>query len=252
MSKVFIAFGDVHIPQHNEDALQVLFKAARHLKPDLVVCLGDLLDCSQFSFHPPTFGMPETDYELDLAYANDVLTQVGQKCDRLVMVEGNHEYRLDRWAAATAEGRGAYSMLAPRLQLSRGRRRFSYIPYGRVGGVWPHYKINSRIVAVHGWSYAQNAVRKHLDTSQGRSVIFGHTHRSEAKEEQDIYETGRVVQSRSAGCLCKLVPLYGTGRPVEWVNGFILGYIGKRTETLYTVPIWNNRCILPSGKEIVA
>ena len=44
--------------------------------------------------------------------------------------------------------------------------------------------------------------------------------------------------------------LYGTGRPVEWINAFILGYLGRRSDTLYTVPIMGDRCILPDGSEV--
>jgi len=109
--------------------------AADHLRPDLVVCLGDLLDCSQFSRHPPT---------------------------------------------------------------------------------------------------------------------HGHTHRADASIVQNVWSPGRVVQARSAGCLSKTIPLYGTGRPVEWVNAFILGYLGRRSDTLYTIPIMGNRCILPDGTEVRA
>ena len=250
--KTFIAFGDQHIPYHNASAMEVVAKVIEYIRPDLAVNLGDMLDCSQFSFHPPTRGMAETDYAADLEYANIWLDRVEDSCGRLVMIEGNHEYRLDRWAAATTEGRGAYSMLAPRLQLARGRKRFSYIPYGSADGRYPHYAVNSRIVAVHGWSYALNSVRKHLEVGQGRSVVFGHTHRSESKEAQNIWETGRIVQARSAGCLCQLIPLYGTGRPVEWVNAFVLGYLGRRSDSLYTVPIMGDRCILPDAKEITA
>lgn len=254
-SKVMLAFGDVHIPHQNARAVEVLCRAAERIRPDLIICLGDLLDCGQFSVHPPTFGVPESDYNEDLKKANALLDRIQQCCDRLVMVEGNHEYRLDRWAAATAEGRGAYSMLAPRLQLARNRKRFTYVPYGSADGRYPHYQVNSRIVAVHGWSYAKAATRNHLQISQGKSVIHGHTHRADAHMIQNIWTsggTGRIIESRSAGCLCKPIPLYGTGRPVEWVNAFILGYLGRRSDTLYTVPIMHDRCILPDGAEVAA
>jgi hypothetical protein len=168
------------------------------------------------------------------------------------MVEGNHEYRLDRWAAATSEGRGAYSMLAPRLQLAKGRSKFAYVPYGSATARYPHYAINSRIIAVHGWSYARHATKNHLQISQGKSVIHGHTHRADSSIIQNIWSPGQVIQARSGGCLCKPVPLYGTGRPVEWVNGFILGYLGRRSDTLYTIPIMDSRCILPDGSEVMA
>ncbi len=251
-SRTMLAFGDVHIPHQNEKAVRVFCRAAERLHPDLIICLGDLLDCGQFSVHPPTYGMKETDYVDDLRVANALLDRLQKVCGRLVIVEGNHEYRLDRWAAATAEGRGAYSMLAPRVQLTKGRAACTYVPYGSVGGTYPHYAINRRIIAVHGWSYARNATKQHLQISQGRSIIHGHTHRADASIIQNIWSPGEIVQARSAGCLCKPVPLYGTGRPVEWVNAFILGYLGRRSDTLYTIPIMDDRCILPDGTEVAA
>lgn len=251
-SRTMLAFGDVHIPHQNEKALRVFCRAAERLRPDLIICLGDLLDCGQFSTHAPTYGVPESIYRDDLKFANVLLDFLQDCCGRLVMIEGNHEYRLDRWAAATAEGRGAYTMLAPRLQLSRDRANFTYVPYGSATARYPHYAINSRIIAVHGWSYARHATKNHLQISQGKSVIHGHTHRADACIIQNIWSPGRVVQARSAGCLCRPVPLYGTGRPVEWVNAFILGYLGRRSDTLYTIPIMNDRCILPDGTEVAA
>jgi len=251
-SRTMLAFGDVHIPHQNPDALEVFCRVAERVRPDLLVCLGDLLDCTQFSSYPPTYGVPESDYRADLEAAVALLDRLQACCGRLVMVEGNHEYRLDRWAAQTCEGRGAYSMLAPRLQLSRGRTRFTYVPYGAASARYPHYAVNSRIIAVHGWSHARNATKQHLQISQGRSVIHGHTHRADASIVQNIWSPGRIVEARSAGCLCRPIPLYGTGRPVEWVNAFILGYLGRRSDTLYTVPIMRDRCILPDGAEVAA
>jgi predicted phosphodiesterase len=250
-SKTMLAFGDLHIPQHNRRAVEVFCRAAERIRPDLVVCLGDLLDCGQFSPHLPTYGVPQTEYLDDLREAGALLDRLQKVCARLVIVEGNHEYRLDRWAAATAEGRGAYSMLAPRVQLTRGRKCV-YVPYGSADGRYPHYRVNSRIIAVHGWSYAKHATKNHLAVSQGKSVIHGHTHRADASIVQNIWSPGRVIEARSAGCLCRPIPLYGTGRPVEWVNAFILGYLGRRSDTLYTIPIMDDRCILPDGTEVAA
>jgi predicted phosphodiesterase len=249
---ILLAFGDVHFPHQNPRALEVFCRAAERIGPDLMVCLGDLLDCGHFSTHPPTFGVPESNYVDDLRQANAFLDRLQKVSGRLVMVEGNHEYRLDRWAALTTQGRGTYSMLAPRLQLSQGRRNFTYVPYGSASGAYPHYAINARIIAVHGWSCARHATKQHLDISQGKSVIHGHTHRADASIIQNIWSRtpGGVVEARSAGCLCKRIPLYGTGRPVEWVNAFILGYLGRRSDTLYTIPIMENRCILPDGTEV--
>src|SRR5512135_1425274 len=102
-AKTMLAFGDVHVPHQNPKALEVFCRVAEHLRPDLIVCLGDLLDCGQFSSHPPTYGVPESDYHDDLVCANALLDRLQAASDRLVMVEGNHEYRLDRWAALSSE-----------------------------------------------------------------------------------------------------------------------------------------------------
>ena len=206
-SKILLAFGDVHFPHQHDPAVEIIRRVAAKVKPDLVVSLGDLLDCGQFSTHPPTYGVEETDYYDDLQQANTFLDDLQKTCGRLVLIEGNHEYRIDRWAAATSEGRGTYNMLAPRLQLMRGRKKCTYIPYGAADGRYPHYKVNNRIIAVHGWSYARHATKAHLGMSQGWSVIHGHTHRADASIIQDIVHGNQTIQGRSAGCLCKKVPL---------------------------------------------
>jgi len=247
--ETFIAFGDAHIPYHNPQAMEVVAKAIEYVRPDLAVCLGDLLDLNQFSFHPPTRGIPETDYEGDLEFANEWLDRVEQSCGRLVMVEGNHEYRLDRWAAHTAEGRGAYSMLAPRIQLAKGRKRFVYEAYGSRNGRYSHYSINSRIKAVHGWSTAKNAADMHLAKGQGKTIIFGHTHRVDSRGVKSLWYPGLSIQARSAGCLCELVPLWGRGQPVDWENAFILGFLGRSDDTMYTVKILDDHCVLPEFKK---
>jgi len=216
----------------------------------MIVLLGDILDCGQFSAHEPTFGEPASEYEDDLDFVRAQCDSMQKYCGRLVYIEGNHEHRIDRWAAKTSEGRGAYSMLAPRIQISRGRKQFTYVKYGSVDGRNPHYKLNSRIVAVHGWSYARHATKAHLDKSQGMSVLHGHTHRADMAMIQNVWRSTDVIQARSAGCLCKPIPTYRTGSPVEWINAFIIGYLGRRTDDLYTCPIRNGTCVLPSGKEL--
>lgn len=248
----FVAFGCVHIPHHNPIALEIVCRVIDRLKPDTVLCLGDLMDCGQFSFHPPTYELPESSYEDDLAKTQDLLDRLQASCKKLVLVEGNHEYRLNRWAAATSEGRGAYSMLAPRQVLPKNRKAFVYVPYGPDESRYPHYAVNNRIVAVHGWSYARNATKAHLDKSQGKSILHAHTHRADVCFAQSIWKTDGVLQARSVGCLCKPIPLYGTGAPVEWINAFVMGYQGRRSDTLYTIPILGERCILPDGQKITA
>jgi len=249
---IFIAAGDNHVPHHNPGAEAVVQAVVRKLKPDLFVHLGDGLDCGQFSAHPPTYGVQETQFEDDLIHVSDYLDTVQKYAAYTAYVEGNHEWRIDRWAAKTQEGRGTYTRLSPRINLSRGRSRFTYIPYGSKDGRYPHYKVNTRIVAVHGWSFAKNATHRHLEMSQGKSVIHGHTHRAQSSTIQNVWDDKGMIEARCGGCMCQRIPLYGTGQPVEWVNGFIVGYLGTNSDTMYNVNISGDACVLPDGSEVKA
>lgn len=250
MAKKLMVFTDCHFPVANPVAVEIFKKTLAHLKPDITVSLGDLLDCASFSQFPPTFGVPETDYAGDLRQANDLIDFVqAHTTKKTVLIEGNHEYRLDRWAAQKAEGRGSYNLLAPRIQLMKGRTRIQYVKYGSSDGKYPRYMVSSRIIAVHGWCYGAQAARKHLNLAQGRSVLYGHSHSMEILYQQSLFG-GDTIRAVNCGCLCNPVPLYGTGRPVTWQNGFVIGYLGKHSDTLFPVDIKNNFAILPSGFEI--
>jgi len=247
MAKTLIAFGDLHIPDHNPVAVELLCKAVELVKPDILICLGDLLDCNQFSSYPPTFGVEETDYADDVVLACKILDRLQDSCGRLVMIEGNHEQRIARYAANDRKGKGTYTMLAPHIVLPKGRRRCRYVQMGERD----FYKITPQLWVTHGWSYAKNAVGIHMDIAQGHSVIFGHTHRCDMRVFPIRATCGASVTAISGGCLCNLRPLYRSGKPVDWVNGFVQGYIGKHSHTLYPATMQDNkRIILTDGTEV--
>ena len=45
-TKTLLAFGDPHIPHQHPQAVEVFCRAAERIRPDLIVCLGDVLDLS--------------------------------------------------------------------------------------------------------------------------------------------------------------------------------------------------------------
>ena len=247
-SRKLLAFGDVHFPQQNDSALEVFKKIVCDTKPDIVVCLGDILDCKAFSTHAPDIE-DDTPYQRELAQANALFDYIQKYSKKLVMIEGNHEYRVIRYAARERTGKATLSMLSPRKNLGKGRKNFEYVPYDGGEGMYAHYAVSPGLVAVHGWSYAQNATSLHLKMSQGRSVIHGHTHRADHVMSQKVWGKG-TVEAMSSGCLSKLIPTYNVGQPVTWVNGCIQGFIGARSHSLYFVPIVDGGAVLPSGKEI--
>ena len=254
-AKTVIAFGDAHIPNHSESALGAIRKVVELLRPADVALLGDMLDCSAFSTHPPSPGEVPGDYEQDLRRCNGLIDGLLRHAGHIAYLCGNHEYRIARFAARAAEGAAAYKMLAPECVIPRGRdkRRFTLIPYaGTDDGRYPHYAITPNLVAVHGWSYAVAATRRHLQMSMGKSLIYGHTHRCSFESVQNIWGRG-VVSAINPGCTCRLIPTYNAGRVTEWSHAFCLIYISRKNPTdwtAYNVPIIEGRCVLPDGREI--
>lgn len=254
MGKTVVAFGDCHIPKENPVALSILMKAIAEINPHVVISLGDLIDASQFSEHPPSWDEDEpSDYFDDLAKANDLLDFCLQHTrERVVCLAGNHEDRVSRWAAKNKTGAKLYNAINPQTVLSRGRKRFTYVPYSNKGDCYPHFKINSRIVAVHGITYAKHAARTHLDLAQGKSIIYGHTHRQDYVRCQNLWGKG-AVRAVGAGCICGTVPAWGVGRRFEWTNGFLVLYLGRSDDTIQLIEIQGNRAIISSDKtEITA
>lgn len=253
--KISVMFTDAHVPYHSPESLEVVKKVVQALKPNYVSSLGDMLDCSQFSTHDPTYGVDNTELSEDIRFLQRFYDDIQKDIkEKLIMVEGNHEQRVTRWAAKTKEGRAVYNMVAPHIQLmktSKGdpRAKAIYVKYGSADGKYPHYKLNSRICLIHGWSYASHVTAQHVKMSMGRSIILGHCHRMESKIVQNVWGAGSV-QCHAIGCLCQKVPLYGCGAPVEWVNGLCVGYHGRHSDTVYPIHMVNGACVLPDGREI--
>lgn len=249
MAERIIFATDMHFGTHNEKAINVFLDAAKAFEPNRVVLGGDVLNGGAFSQHPPTPGEKIASYDEELDLANEFISDIQSIAKKTIMIEGNHEYRIPRWIA-THNASNMYSVRQfPRYALGNGRKDFQYIDYGVKDGMYPHYKLNNRVVCVHGWSFAMNATKVHLDKGQGRSVLHGHTHRADSSIIQNVWGAG-YVQAHSGGCLCERVPIYGTGSPVGWVNGFIVGYLGRHSDTFYFVPIRDGKCTLPDGTMI--
>lgn len=258
-SQLIMVLPDLHIPNHDEAALGCVLKAYKYLRPQKVIVLGDWLDCEQFSSHGIQ-SMAELRahrfIEDEVDPTNRVLDKLQKYKNELIYVEGNHEFRIERWAVKWGGRLGPdfYKLMAPRKLLGEGRKKFTWIPYMDHLShyqITPALKNSSELWALHGWSHAKRASAAHLDKAVSVSVVHGHTHRMQMETKREP-STGRVLKSWSPGCLSKLQPLYMANNPTQWSHGFSLIFIGKSSWTDYTVSIHNGQCVLPNGKEITA
>jgi predicted phosphodiesterase len=255
-SKRVFGFTDIHWENRDDEALHTAMAAMEDFKPDIVVIGGDLLDCSPFSHHPRkkmVEGLGRGWNERELVPAIQFLDWVQDRTSYTYFLEGNHEEWIERFCmTGGAAYRAIYDIISPKRNLSRGRKNFKYISYtntkGTSGGC---VKLSPRLSVVHGWTTCKHAAAKHLELSRTRSIIFHHTHRRQMATGRDPW-SGQPIEAFSAGCLCKLQPIYAHGgSPTEWTHGFWVAYLGKHSYTAYPIPIIKGAAVLPDGRKII-
>jgi len=261
---------DAHYPHHDPEVMAVVEAAVAVLNPDEIVVLGDWLDAENFSGHP-RLALEEQRFSYladEVAPCNDMLDKLqgANYSRRLVYIGGNHEDRVERFLANQGGGpaEDLFKLASPQRCLTyrvgkngepgdTRRRNFTYIPY-RGSGTLAHYKITPNLIAIHGWSFAQNFNVVNQRAEPGLSIVCGHVHRRDVHYARSSVE-GVERRYWSPGCLCKLQPLYMASTPHDWVHGFSIVYQserrGAKTDwTAYDIGIHAGRAILPDGTEV--
>jgi predicted phosphodiesterase len=266
---LWLILPDIHFPDHEPQALEIVKKVASTLKPTNTLLLGDVLDCGIFSKHDMKAVRELADYDyqqLEVDPCNQFLDFIQDHTQQMThFLEGNHEQRIERWAVdAGRVGQEIYKLIAPKETVGKRngsyRKKFNMVPYdvstgnrmGFVQIVQDSPKMDTGgLVAVHGWSWAKSAARVHLEKSRSQSIVFGHTHRAQMEASRDPW-TGKTIIAFNPGTLSKLQPLYQTGgNPSEWSHGFALVYVGATSWTQYIIPInKKGSCVLPDGREV--
>lgn len=97
-----LAFGCVHFPFERKDECDKLVQIARREKPDVIVCLGDLLDTTGIGKHVPSaehlhpMSAETKKASAFLASLRKAATRPKKKSPRCVWMWGNHEDRIHK------------------------------------------------------------------------------------------------------------------------------------------------------------
>jgi hypothetical protein len=214
-------YGDVHFPFQDDVALDLLYQITGVVKPNLVACHGDLLDCySISSFAKQLQHRPSLRDEIDLAVDHfETMNGLAPKARRLFF-KGNHEDRLQREIRRMATKPEALEILRlPTIEsaltwpalLNLAQLNWEY--HDR------RYNLFDKIILKHG-----NVVRKWSAYSAkeecgrySKSGISGHTHRRGVFEHTDW---NGVHAWWEHGCLCDLEPEYV--EDPNWQQGFLV------------------------------
>jgi predicted phosphodiesterase len=229
---------DTHVPFEDGAAFAVMMAAARIVRPDVVVFLGDFADFCSVSFHPRKLGQRGYTLQEEAAAVNarlDEIQALGAK--RVVFIKGNHEFRLERFLAEKApELFGLVDTAALFRLRERGWECVEYRDHLKIGKMHFTHDVG------HAGIYAHRQSRMAYEGN----VVLGHTHRM-AMEVAGTSK-GPAHVGISLGWLGdkRSIDYMHVAKAAQWVLGFGLAYHERATGNVHVVPvpIVDYRCVV--------
>lgn len=235
-----VLYGDTHFPFQDDAALRVVAQVIRVAQPDVIVHMGDLMDCyhlSRFDHNPKRIHGLQG--EIDMARAHLASMRLLAPKARFVYCEGNHEDRLRRslWsmppqAEALMKLDAVQGVLTWPKLLGLEELDIEFIPYGEQTKT----PLLPKFLVKHG-----NVVRKlsgytaraELD-KYNKSGASGHTHRlCGGFFHRDSNGNHVWVET---GCTCLLNPEYA--QDPDWQQGCVVMTFEPTTGAFQAEPVY--------------
>lgn len=187
--KTALIIPDCHIPYEDKKAYALMLKAALDLKPEEIVILGDYADFYGVNSH----GRHPSLMHTLLEEVERVIMRLDE-LDKLfpdskkIFLEGNHEYRLERYIQNMAPGLFGVTDTQSILKIDN-RPNWQFVPYGPRQ---MHSVLGSHLRARHepAGSSAKATASKALC-----SLVYGHIHRLEESHAVGLDGTNHVAFS---------------------------------------------------------
>jgi predicted phosphodiesterase len=234
-----LLFGDTHVPHHDQRALNVVFAIAKETQPDVIVCMGDLLDCYSLSRWDKNPERKESvQDEIDLARVILAHLRVIAPHSRIIYLEGNHEDRLRRtlWnlegaASVLAQLTNVKAALTWPALLGLDQLGIEFVPYNQQS----KHRFLPKFLVTHGTvvrsKSSQSAAGEHA--KYGISGASGHTHRLGVYYERD--QNGDHVWVE-CGCTCDTDPEYAVAP--NWQQGCVFASFDNTTGAAALEPVY--------------
>jgi Calcineurin-like phosphoesterase len=235
-----VCYGDSHYPFQSDSALEIVKKIVVASKPDMLIHMGDLVDCYELSDYerdPDRFGTLQADIDAGAAHLAEMAALAPKA--RHVLLGGNHETRLRRaiWnqperTQSIFKLGGVRKVLNWPTLLSLDKSGWDFYDYGDQ----THQMLLPKMIVKHG-----HVVRKWSAMSArgewekyGHSGASGHVHR--LGQFFHAKHGGGCHMWVETGCTCDLNPDY-TPDP-NWQQGLVVLTVQRGTgafqcETVY-------------------
>lgn len=220
---------DLHAPYHDRKAWGLVIRAARDLKPKVVVTIGDFADFYAISHYTkdPTRSARLID-ELDVVRAClDDLDRL--KAKTKIFVAGNHEDRWRRYLQDKAPE--VFEVTDVPALLDLPARGWTYVPY------MDSIKLGKLRLTHDVGSTGRYAAHRTLDTVQ-HSVVTGHAHRLCYVVEGNAEGEHKLsAQFGWLGDASQVDYLHRIQVKKNWALGFGVGYLERATGLVHLAPI---------------
>jgi predicted phosphodiesterase len=209
--------GDLHIPYHDEDAIETACDRMEAEGVDSILINGDLLDFYQLSFHEKDPRKVHFKNEIEAGKQFFEYMRSRFPGIPIYFIPGNHENRFERYLRIKASELLDMDEFRLDVILHVAEYKIEYIPF-RTKVIFGDFLIEhgDKIPGAGGVVPARTALMR-LKTN----CIINHFHKS-SQSSQRVYGTGEstTIRAYSLGCLCELAPDYMEIN--EWNHGFAI------------------------------
>ncbi|MEA2036690.1 MAG: hypothetical protein U9O94_04230 [Nanoarchaeota archaeon] len=242
--KTVVMIPDLQVPFHDKKALNLVLKYIKDTKVDEVIILGDFMDIFSLSSHADGRPGQLENHRIFDEYkqGNKVLDKIqkASKNCKLTYLEGNHEFRVERYYDKFPVLRG---QLDVDKCLNFKERGIKYVKCYTNGDV---YQLGNAYFH-HGLYINDHHAKKHV-SNFGVNIFYGHTHDFQSYSKV-LWGEDKTIVGQSLGCLCDYKQSYVKGNPTSWQLGFGVFYIRPSGFfTYYTPRIFDYKFVAPNGK----
>jgi|TARA_R100000482_G_scaffold92851_2_gene38484 predicted phosphodiesterase len=209
-----LVISDVHVPYHDDKALQLCMDYARSYAPDNIIMNGDIADF--FSISRWEKNPEHRNLSRELMLVRQFLQYLRERFPkaRLIYKIGNHEERWEKFMW----------LKAPEISGISDFQIYDLLDFAKYGieevGGKQKMKAGKNLTIIHGHemfnSTAPVNFARTLQTNLGVCAIAGHRHQT----SQHAFKTAddKHIHCWSLGCLCDMAPEYAVIN--RWNHGF--------------------------------
>jgi predicted phosphodiesterase len=229
---------DTHFPEWNhEPTTDAFIDYIEETQPDTVIYGGDFMDVESMSSHGGNHSPPKL---LDEAAGSRRYLRRAKRVAphaKHIMLEGNHEDRLNRWLSNNAPNLVGAVSIRGLLQLDD--MDIDWVPEDKI--LWL-----GKLAVIHGKWCNEHHAKKHL-SEYGHSSLYGHTHRhqvfTKGQMNTDVHGAFGMPSA------CRHDAPYLKGKPAGWTQGFGVVYVRPdRNFNVYTAITSHGQMVAPNGK----